>query len=126
MHLPDQVPHKAQFAGFMGGKHQSDFIEKNRIEPGSPPPSEAGRNPASFCSNKLSEPKFFEILKESARDAKVGVRIIEKRGQSADYPVLLSFPQSHYLKCFFLENGGLLMFLWPQSATAPHLSLISS
>jgi hypothetical protein len=32
----------------MGGEHQPDFIEKNRFEPGSPPLSEAGRNPNFF------------------------------------------------------------------------------
>jgi 23S rRNA (cytosine1962-C5)-methyltransferase len=58
----------------------------------------------SSCSYNLSESKFLEILKESARDAKADMRIIERRGQSADHPVLLAFPESYYLKCFFLEK----------------------
>jgi 23S rRNA (cytosine1962-C5)-methyltransferase len=58
----------------------------------------------SSCSYNLSEARFRDILQESARDAKADLRIIEKRGQSADHPVLLTFPESFYLKCFFLEK----------------------
>jgi len=58
----------------------------------------------SSCSYNLSESRFIEILKESAGDAKADVRIIEKRGQGADHPVLLTFPESYYLKCIFLQK----------------------
>ncbi len=59
----------------------------------------------SSCSYNLSESRFIEILKESARDARADVRIIEKRGQGADHPVLLTFPESFYLKCIILEKA---------------------
>jgi 23S rRNA (cytosine1962-C5)-methyltransferase len=59
----------------------------------------------SSCSYNLSESRFLDILKDSARDAKADMRIIEKRGQSADHPVLLSFPESHYLKCLILQKS---------------------
>jgi len=58
----------------------------------------------SSCSYNLYESKFLEILKDSARDAKAEMRILEKRGQGADHPVLLTFPESFYLKCFCLEK----------------------
>jgi 23S rRNA (cytosine1962-C5)-methyltransferase len=58
----------------------------------------------SSCSYNLSESRFLEILRECARDGGVTLRIIEKRGQSPDHPVLLSFPESYYLKCLFLEK----------------------
>jgi len=58
----------------------------------------------SSCSYNLSESKFLEILRECERDARATLRIIEKRGQSADHPILLSFPESYYLKCLFLEK----------------------
>jgi 23S rRNA (cytosine1962-C5)-methyltransferase len=58
----------------------------------------------SSCSYNLSESKFLDLLKESERDSGATLRIIEKRGQSADHPVLLSFPESYYLKCFFLQK----------------------
>jgi 23S rRNA (cytosine1962-C5)-methyltransferase len=60
----------------------------------------------SSCSYNLSEPRFLEILKESARDVRAEVRIIEKRGQSADHPVLLNFPESYYLKCVILQRAS--------------------
>jgi len=59
----------------------------------------------SSCSYNLSESRFLEILKESARDVKADLRILEKRGQSPDHPVLLTFPESHYLKCIILEKA---------------------
>jgi 23S rRNA (cytosine1962-C5)-methyltransferase len=58
----------------------------------------------SSCSYNLSESKFLEILRESEKDLGCTLRIIERRGQSADHPVLLSFPESFYLKCLFLEK----------------------
>jgi 23S rRNA (cytosine1962-C5)-methyltransferase len=58
----------------------------------------------SSCSYNLSESKFLEILRECAKDSGATLRIIQRRGQSADHPVLLSFPESSYLKCLFLEK----------------------
>ena len=59
---------------------------------------------SSSCSYNLSESKFLEILRDCAKDSGATLRIIEKKGQSADHPVLLSFPESFYLKCLFLEK----------------------
>jgi 23S rRNA (cytosine1962-C5)-methyltransferase len=56
------------------------------------------------CSYNLSEEKFLEILRESAKDAGAVLRLRAKRTQSADHPILLSFPESYYLKCLFLEK----------------------
>lgn len=58
----------------------------------------------SSCSYNLSEEKFLDILRECERDSGSTLRLIEKSGQSADHPVLLSFPESYYLKCLFLEK----------------------
>jgi len=58
----------------------------------------------SSCSYNLSESRFLEILQDSARDAKADLRILEKRTQSPDHPVLLTFPESSYLKCIFLQK----------------------
>jgi len=57
----------------------------------------------SSCSYNLSESGFLEILQDCAGDAKADLRILEKRGQSPDHPVLLTFPESYYLKCIFLQ-----------------------
>lgn len=58
----------------------------------------------SSCSYNLLETRFLEILKECARDTGTTLKILYKKGQSADHPVLLNFPESHYLKCLFLEK----------------------
>lgn len=56
------------------------------------------------CSYNLSESRFLDILKECERDLGVTLRIIEKRSQGEDHPILLSFPESYYLKCLFLKK----------------------
>ena len=58
----------------------------------------------SSCSYNLSESKFLEILRDCAKDSGATFRIIERRGQSVDHPVFLSFPESFYLKCLFLQK----------------------
>jgi len=58
----------------------------------------------SSCSYNLLETRFLEILRECARDTGTTLKILYKTGQSADHPVLLNFPESSYLKCFFLEK----------------------
>jgi 23S rRNA (cytosine1962-C5)-methyltransferase len=58
----------------------------------------------SSCSYNLSEAKFVEILKECERESASTFRLIEKRTQSADHPILLTFPESFYLKCLVLEK----------------------
>jgi 23S rRNA (cytosine1962-C5)-methyltransferase len=58
----------------------------------------------SSCSYNLSESRFLEILRDCEKDSGSTCRIIDRRGQSADHPVLLSFPESFYLKCLFLQR----------------------
>jgi 23S rRNA (cytosine1962-C5)-methyltransferase len=60
----------------------------------------------SSCSYNLSESGFIDILRECERDSGAALRIIEKRGQGADHPILLSYPESYYLKCLFLEKAA--------------------
>ncbi len=58
----------------------------------------------SSCSYNLDEPAFEEILRDAAADAGRGLEVVERRGQSADHPVLLGFPESRYLKCLVLRD----------------------
>jgi 23S rRNA (cytosine1962-C5)-methyltransferase len=51
------------------------------------------------CSFHVSEAEFLEMLASAAADAGRRVRILEKRGQAADHPVLLNVPETSYLKC---------------------------
>jgi len=55
------------------------------------------------CSHHVSESMFAEMLAEAANDAGCWVRVLERRIQSGDHPVLLTVPETLYLKCFVLE-----------------------
>lgn len=55
------------------------------------------------CSHHVSEGLFAEMLADAAKDAHVWVRVLERRIQSSDHPVLLTVPETLYLKCFILE-----------------------
>jgi len=55
------------------------------------------------CSHLVTEEIFAEILREAAADSQRTVRLIESRAQSRDHPVLLTHPESKYLKCVALE-----------------------
>lgn len=51
------------------------------------------------CSHHVSESEFVEMLGAAAIDARRSVRVIEKRTQSKDHPILLNVPETYYLKC---------------------------
>jgi 23S rRNA (cytosine1962-C5)-methyltransferase len=51
------------------------------------------------CSYHVGEELFLETLADAARDAGRDVQIVEKRSQSRDHPILLTVPETYYLKC---------------------------
>ena len=55
------------------------------------------------CSHHVSEPIFAEMLADAAKDAGCWLRILERRMQSADHPVLMAVPETLYLKCFIAQ-----------------------
>jgi 23S rRNA (cytosine1962-C5)-methyltransferase len=55
------------------------------------------------CSFAVSEEDFLSVLTEAAQDAHRSVRILEKRTQAMDHPVLLGVPETYYLKCLILS-----------------------
>ena len=55
------------------------------------------------CSFHVSEMNFREVVAAAARDTGKNLRIIESRGQSKDHPILLSVPETAYLRCFIIE-----------------------
>jgi 23S rRNA (cytosine1962-C5)-methyltransferase len=58
------------------------------------------------CSFHVSEAEFFAMLGSAAADAGRRVRILEKRGQSLDHPILLNVPETAYLKCVICQVMG--------------------
>jgi 23S rRNA (cytosine1962-C5)-methyltransferase len=51
------------------------------------------------CSYNLPPDAFLEVLRQAGRESRRQARLIECRGASKDHPVLLSLPESSYLKC---------------------------
>jgi 23S rRNA (cytosine1962-C5)-methyltransferase len=51
------------------------------------------------CSFAVSEDEFLTMLGEAAQDAHRSAKVIEKRTQSKDHPILLGVPETFYLKC---------------------------
>ncbi len=55
------------------------------------------------CSHHLSEAMLLEIVAEAALDAKRELRVLERRTQAQDHPILLTVPETCYLKCLVLQ-----------------------
>jgi 23S rRNA (cytosine1962-C5)-methyltransferase len=56
------------------------------------------------CSYHVSEAAFADIVAAAAADAHVDVAVVEKRMQGRDHPVLMTVPETYYLKCFILRK----------------------
>jgi len=55
------------------------------------------------CSYHVDPTSFLEMLSQAAVDARRTLRLVEVRGQAKDHPVLLSVPETAYLKCVITE-----------------------
>ena len=55
------------------------------------------------CSHHVSEAMFLELVAQASLDANRTLRVLERRTQAQDHPILLTVPETHYLKCLILE-----------------------
>jgi 23S rRNA (cytosine1962-C5)-methyltransferase len=55
------------------------------------------------CSYHLSEALFLQLIAEAVNDAKKNVVVVERRTQAEDHPILLTMPETHYLKALILK-----------------------
>ena len=55
------------------------------------------------CSYHISEALFLQLIAEAANDARRNVVVVERRTQARDHPILLTMPETHYLKCLILK-----------------------
>ena len=58
------------------------------------------------CSYNVSEGEFADVLASAAVDARADIAVVEKRMQARDHPVLMTVPETYYLKCFVLRKLG--------------------
>jgi len=55
------------------------------------------------CSHHMSEAALLEIVAEASLDAGKTLRVLDRRTQASDHPILLTVPETHYLKCLILQ-----------------------
>jgi 23S rRNA (cytosine1962-C5)-methyltransferase len=55
------------------------------------------------CSHHMNEAMLLQIVAEAALEAGRTLRILDRRTQAADHPILLTVPETLYLKCLILE-----------------------
>jgi 23S rRNA (cytosine1962-C5)-methyltransferase len=56
------------------------------------------------CSYNVSEADFADVIASAAVDAHAEIVVVEKRMQGRDHPVLMTVPETYYLKCFILRR----------------------
>src|ERR1700685_340088 len=54
------------------------------------------------CSYHVSTDEFIQVVAQAAHDMHRNLRILESRTQAKDHPILLSVPETAYLKCLIL------------------------
>jgi 23S rRNA (cytosine1962-C5)-methyltransferase len=55
------------------------------------------------CSHHVSEAMLLEIVAEASLDSGRTLRVLERRTQAQDHPILLTVPETLYLKCLILQ-----------------------
>jgi 23S rRNA (cytosine1962-C5)-methyltransferase len=55
------------------------------------------------CSYHITEALFLQIVAEAANDARRNIVVAERRTQGQDHPILLTMPETHYLKCLIVK-----------------------
>jgi 23S rRNA (cytosine1962-C5)-methyltransferase len=51
----------------------------------------------------MSEAMLLQTLAEASLDAGRTLRVLERRTQAQDHPILLTVPETLYLKCLILQ-----------------------
>jgi 23S rRNA (cytosine1962-C5)-methyltransferase len=78
------------------GYKEINFRAMKLLEPG-------GYLLTCSCSYHITEPLFLQILAEAAIDARRNIAVCERRTQAQDHPIVLTMPETHYLKCLILK-----------------------
>jgi 23S rRNA (cytosine1962-C5)-methyltransferase len=55
------------------------------------------------CSYHIPEALFLQIVADAALDARRSVIVVDRRTQARDHPILLTMPETHYLKCLIVR-----------------------
>lgn len=55
------------------------------------------------CSYHIPESLFLQLIAQAANDARRHTQVVERLTQAKDHPILLTMPETHYLKCFIVR-----------------------
>jgi 23S rRNA (cytosine1962-C5)-methyltransferase len=94
---PAFAKNKASVPKALSGYKEINLRALKLLEPG-------GYLVTCSCSYNVGEADFANVLAAAAADARVDVAVVEKRMQGRDHPVLMTVPETYYLKCFILRK----------------------
>jgi 23S rRNA (cytosine1962-C5)-methyltransferase len=94
---PAFAKNKAAVKKALSGYKEINLRALKLLEPG-------GYLVTCSCSYNVSEGDFADVLASAAVDAHADVVVVEKRMQGRDHPVLITVPETYYLKCFILRK----------------------
>ncbi len=91
---------RAQVGNALRGYKEINLRALKQLEPG-------GVLVTCSCSHHVSEADLLEVTAKASLDAGRTLRVLERRTQAPDHPVLLTVPETHYLKCIILQDTTL-------------------
>jgi 23S rRNA (cytosine1962-C5)-methyltransferase len=96
---PAFAKNKASVAKALSGYKEINLRALKLLTPG-------GYLVTCSCSYNVGESAFADVIASAAADAHADVTVVEKRMQGRDHPVLMTVPETFYLKCFILRKLG--------------------
>ena len=87
---------RAQVEGGLRGYKEINLRAMKMLESG-------GTLVTCTCSHHIGEADFLEAIAAASLDARRRITVIERRTQAADHPILLTAPETLYLKCLILR-----------------------
>ena len=93
---PPFAKSKSALDGAMRGYKELNLRAMKALTPG-------GILATYTCSHHMQDAQLREVLAESAADAKKRVHVLEYCHQPADHPVLVTMPESEYLRGYVLR-----------------------
>ena len=94
---PAFAKNKASVKKALSGYKEINLRALKLLEPG-------GFLVTCSCSYNVTEAMFLDVVAEAASDAHAEVSLVEKRSQGRDHPILISVPETYYLKCLILRK----------------------
>ena len=93
---PAFARNKRELPGAQRGYRELNLRGMQLVEPG-------GLLVSASCSHAMGQADFHESLRLAAADCGRNAYLLDMRGAAHDHPVLLTLPESSYLKCAFLR-----------------------